>query len=155
KISKYIDVPNLKKTESILPIGLLSSGLLGNLVLKEFDKKIKEEINPSYYGRYVDDILLVTTNFKVEETAISPVNKFLFKYFVKRGLFGLSNIPKEFRSKKADGKEEYFEPKAQSFSDREIVYHKLLAEDVKFNLTTNPSLEIQSKKVILQNFNSL
>ncbi len=155
KISKYITVPILKKNESILPIGLLSSGLLGNIVLKEFDKVIKEKINPSYYGRYVDDILLVTTNFKVEETAISPVNKFLCKYFVERGLFGLSNVPKEFKPRKTVDKEKYIEPNIKSFSDREIIYHKLLAEDVKFYLKTNSSLEIQSKKVILQNFNSL
>src|SRR5699024_4240540 len=32
---------------------------LGNVVLDEFDKLIKEEVKPAYYGRYVDDITLV------------------------------------------------------------------------------------------------
>ncbi|WP_281321832.1 reverse transcriptase domain-containing protein [Flavobacterium aestivum] len=43
----------------ILPIGLLSSYVLANDYLKEFDKVIIEKFKPAYYGRYVDDILLV------------------------------------------------------------------------------------------------
>lgn len=154
KISRYKSIPPLTKGQSILPIGLLSSGLLGNLVLKEFDKDIKEKINPSYYGRYVDDILIVTTNFKVEEAALSPVNKFLSKYFVERELFQYNHIPPEFKSKRQPNIPKYIEPEIKSFSDKEILYHKLIADDVRFNLKTNPTLQIQSKKVILQNFNS-
>ena len=43
----------------MLPIGLPSSGLLGNLTLKPFDDYIRNYVTPTYYGRYVDDILLV------------------------------------------------------------------------------------------------
>jgi hypothetical protein len=43
----------------ILPIGLLSSYVLANDYLKDFDKIIIEKFKPAYYGRYVDDILLV------------------------------------------------------------------------------------------------
>jgi len=42
----------------ILPIGLLSSGILANYYLKKFDSLVKKQINPLFYGRYVDDILL-------------------------------------------------------------------------------------------------
>lgn len=42
-----------------LPVGLSCSAFLGNVVLDDFDKLIKEEIKPAYYGRYVDDITLV------------------------------------------------------------------------------------------------
>ena len=49
--------PNDSKV--MLPIGLPSSGLLGNLVLKPFDDYIRNHVTPAYYGRYVDDILLV------------------------------------------------------------------------------------------------
>lgn len=42
-----------------LPVGLSCSAFLGNVVLDEFDKLIKEEVKPAYYGRYVDDITLV------------------------------------------------------------------------------------------------
>jgi len=50
---------NDKLLEFILPIGLLSSFVLANDYLKDFDKRIIEKYKPAYYGRYVDDILLV------------------------------------------------------------------------------------------------
>lgn len=49
-------------SEIILPIGLLSSYVLGNDYLKDFDKRIIEKIKPAYYGRYVDDILIVISD---------------------------------------------------------------------------------------------
>ncbi len=42
-----------------LPIGLGASKIIANLLLAEFDKQIIEEVNPIYYGRYVDDIFIV------------------------------------------------------------------------------------------------
>ncbi len=50
---------NGKAIEVILPIGLISSYVLANDYLKEFDSRIKQVIKPAYYGRYVDDILIV------------------------------------------------------------------------------------------------
>jgi hypothetical protein len=47
-----------------LPIGLLSSGVLCNVYLRNFDCKVHELLNPVYYGRYVDDILLVVSDYK-------------------------------------------------------------------------------------------
>jgi predicted amidohydrolase len=44
---------------NLLPIGFLPSNILANLVLKEFDTAIMNGWNPLYYGRYVDDILIV------------------------------------------------------------------------------------------------
>lgn len=43
----------------ILPIGFLPSNIIGNWCLKRFDKAIVDGWNPVYYGRYVDDILIV------------------------------------------------------------------------------------------------
>lgn len=58
--------PLLSKTHSDiedsivgLPIGLCSSVVLANWYLQEFDATILKKIRPAYYGRYVDDILLV------------------------------------------------------------------------------------------------
>lgn len=45
-------------SESGLPIGLCSSPILANAVMKDFDDSISN-LAPTYYGRYVDDILLV------------------------------------------------------------------------------------------------
>ncbi len=45
-----------------IPIGLASSGIVGNAALLEFDSIIREHVNPLFYGRYVDDITLVFQN---------------------------------------------------------------------------------------------
>lgn len=54
--AKYKTV--LKKKKNILPIGLPSSNILSNVYLKKLDNSI-ENLSPAYYGRYVDDILIV------------------------------------------------------------------------------------------------
>jgi len=66
KIKNYLELTHKSKfRQKILPIGLLSSYVLANWYLKDFDKEIFEKANPIYYGRYVDDILIVThTNQK-------------------------------------------------------------------------------------------
>ncbi len=47
-----------------LPIGISAARVIANCILLDFDKFILEEINPLYYGRYVDDIILVLRNTK-------------------------------------------------------------------------------------------
>jgi len=92
KLNVIKSLPKLKKSETVLPIGLLSSGLLGNLYLKDFDRELKDKINPAYYGRYVDDLLLVMSNADVKHNALSPVNYFIDKYFIDRELFAFSKV---------------------------------------------------------------
>jgi hypothetical protein len=48
----------------VLPIGLVSSYVLANSYLKEFDNRIINFIKPAYYGRYVDDMLFVISDPK-------------------------------------------------------------------------------------------
>ncbi|WP_047247490.1 RNA-directed DNA polymerase [Maribacter thermophilus] len=88
-MSKYQSVCP-KKSAKILPIGLLSSGILANYYLKDFDKKIKKELSPAYYGRYVDDIQIILSNTKIDyssKTSSTAVEDFLEKYLVNRNLF--------------------------------------------------------------------
>lgn len=54
------------KVRNILPIGFLPSGVLGNWCLKRFDKAVSDGWNPLYFGRYVDDIIIVD---KVEKNS--------------------------------------------------------------------------------------
>ena len=61
------DFNHLKKNEYPLPIGLFSSMILGNIYLKSFDDKIRNHKDIIYYGRYVDDILVVAN-----KTLINP-----------------------------------------------------------------------------------
>lgn len=42
-----------------LPVGLPASAVVANVALIELDRMIEQQIAPLYYGRYVDDILLV------------------------------------------------------------------------------------------------
>lgn len=42
-----------------LPIGLSAVRIITNVLLYEFDEKILGALHPVYYGRYVDDVLLV------------------------------------------------------------------------------------------------
>lgn len=48
-----------------LPVGLPASAVVANLALVELDRLSAEEFKPIYYGRYVDDILLVIEDDEV------------------------------------------------------------------------------------------
>ena len=54
------------KDHICLPIGYLPSNILSNWYLKDFDSAISNRWNPIYYGRYVDDIIIVE---KVEKNS--------------------------------------------------------------------------------------
>ncbi|MDQ1150328.1 hypothetical protein QE382_002312 [Sphingobacterium zeae] len=142
----------------ILPIGLLSSGVLANYYLNDFDKKIKKTLNPVYYGRYVDDIMIVLTNTRVSQKSISPVNRFLNDYFVKRRLlsFDLSEIMDNFFFKDTNETNvPFFVDVSVSDIDPENVdYYVFLhhANQIKFKIKGYDSLRIQSSKVMLQDF---
>ncbi len=51
--------PTIDKSTTGLPIGLCSSLVLANWYLQGFDSAVLKRIRPAYYGRYVDDILVV------------------------------------------------------------------------------------------------
>lgn len=59
-IHKYSSLfDNLFEKRNILPIGFLPSNVLANWCLRNFDKAVVDGWNPIYFGRYVDDILIV------------------------------------------------------------------------------------------------
>jgi hypothetical protein len=45
-----------------LPVGLPASAIVANAALAELDRIVEQQVAPLYYGRYVDDILLVMEN---------------------------------------------------------------------------------------------
>lgn len=71
-----------------LPIGLISSGFLGNYYLLDFDKMIVENINPAFYGRYVDDLMFVFSDLDNhnQQDLISPTLSFINKNFVNKNV---------------------------------------------------------------------
>lgn len=68
---------NHKENEYPLPIGFLSSFILSNYYLLDFDKKLKAS-KYDFYGRYVDDIILVYSN-KSKSNSKNPINTFVNK----------------------------------------------------------------------------
>ncbi len=68
-IEKLIESDNKNKKEldklssnKPIPIGMLSSNIIANWYLRTFDEKVNQYVNPAFYGRYVDDILIVLKN---------------------------------------------------------------------------------------------
>lgn len=80
KCEKYLpsDVIPIEYGKTMLPVGLVSSGVIGNLFLADFDKRVIEKIHPDFYGRYVDDMLFVIGESKADNAL-----EFLNKYFVE------------------------------------------------------------------------
>lgn len=57
----------ISSNKKILPIGLHSSMVLSNYYLVNFDSLVKNKLKPAFYGRYVDDIILVYANPKLKD----------------------------------------------------------------------------------------
>lgn len=87
----------------ILPIGFLSSGILANWYLKQFDDKIKEVLNPVYYGRYVDDILITIPISNIQK--FDTKKNLLTELFVENKILNLENILEEDLLYRLDGYE--------------------------------------------------
>ena len=68
-----------------LPIALLSSFVLGNWHLHEFDRAIKKEIIPSYYGRYVDDLMIVLKGRLITNIVGTEQNR-LIEMLARKGI---------------------------------------------------------------------
>lgn len=62
KARKILNSSRIVK-ETFLPIGLISSFILSEIYMYDFDRNICEINNISYYGRYCDDILFIYKNF--------------------------------------------------------------------------------------------
>lgn len=63
-----------------LPVGCSISSVIANLALASFDRTIRRDVVPLYYGRYVDDFILVMENTR-NETDPKDVWKWLKKRF--------------------------------------------------------------------------
>lgn len=75
--------PNLP----MIPLGFLPSLIISNWNLQAFDQAILDIINPAYYGRYVDDMLIVfkshpeSESFSGENLDITT-EEIILKYFI-------------------------------------------------------------------------
>jgi RNA-directed DNA polymerase len=60
-----------------LPIGNLTSQVFANVYMSCFDHFIKHQLDITYYGRYVDDFVLVHTNKNYLKSLIPRIAKLL------------------------------------------------------------------------------
>ncbi len=70
--SLFYSVPNKG-----LPIGNLTSQLFANIYLNEIDQFIKRELKFKYYGRYVDDMIIVDNDKERLIKAIQEIRDYL------------------------------------------------------------------------------
>lgn len=76
--------PDLDESVIGLPIGLCSSVVLANWYLQDFDLAVLKLVRPAYYGRYVDDILLVVpTAVDPTKDDDEPVSAFIKQLLVR------------------------------------------------------------------------
>lgn len=145
----------------ILPIGLLSSYILANDYLKDFDKVILEKYKPAYYGRYVDDILIVLSEPNLVDE--NKGNKYL-DYF-----FSFEEYKEKLKRKNDNFHQANFNVSDLSEVENYILsnFHNVvslvdnpfnsnsdstLMESRIFKLNAYPSLFFQSEKTILHFF---
>lgn len=72
-----------------LPIGNLSSQVFANFYMNRFDHFIKKELGIRYYGRYVDDFLIVHPDNEYLKSLVPELAKYL------QGSLGLTLHPKK------------------------------------------------------------
>ncbi len=61
-----------------LPLGNLTSQLLVNIYMNEFDQFVKHKLKIKYYIRYADDFVVLSDSRNYLENLIFSINKFLF-----------------------------------------------------------------------------
>jgi hypothetical protein len=82
---KWQDWQGLPKSKSLfwagenkgLPIGNLTSQLFGNVYLNDFDHFIKHKLDCEYYGRYVDDLVIVHQDKEYLKSIVPVLKKYL------------------------------------------------------------------------------
>lgn len=70
------------KSNCGLPIGNLTSQLFGNIYLNDFDHFVKRDLKIRYYGRYVDDFILVHREKEYLKSLIPLVKEYLSGYLL-------------------------------------------------------------------------
>ncbi|MEI7480154.1 MAG: RNA-directed DNA polymerase, partial [bacterium] len=99
--TEKLKIPCSENRLPLLPIGLVSSGVIANWLLCDFDKSLKEKMAPVYYGRYVDDIFVVVSNVKPPhetsscETNEEEIKRATIKWLAER--FFTDNKPLDYK----------------------------------------------------------
>lgn len=90
----------------MLPIGFEPSGILANWYLAQFDNEVLDKINPAFYGRYVDDIVLVEKVPAKSKLAQRLRSDSLDTSDILECVFGIEEKGSRFCATKSDSVEE-------------------------------------------------
>lgn len=164
---------NMANSDFSLPVGLISSGILSNYYLSELDERIISNVNPAFYGRYVDDLMLVFSDIKDCELKKqnSKLLTFLNRYFVKKSILRfdidsyspqLKNLFFKYDSYIEDQNNEivsFINTKFGDLSNDSSLSTQYLVDNFKFKVQKNhderivsfnyDQLELQSNKVVI------
>lgn len=147
----YYESRELNRHLPMIPIGFLPSLIISNWNLQAFDQTILDFLNPSYYGRYVDDILIVfkshpdSESFSQENLIVNP-DQIIKKYFIEQYYDHNSNPEKKFNIFRKEGNE-YF---LNNLHEREFRYKPNEDHTV---ISHYENLRIQAKKLKIFRFN--
>lgn len=107
-ISRYASQFEEFDDKRILPIGFMPSNVLANYALRNFDQAILDGWNPIYFGRYVDDVIVVDkieNNSDLYRRAVSDdlQAKDVIAYFLEQcsGWKGLNGVKCKYSKKYA------------------------------------------------------
>lgn len=122
---------NLVKSRPFIPIGFAPSQIIANWYLDEFDRQILSELHPIYYGRYVDDFLMVLPYYESEVGSAEKSEEFIDRYFTQKGLLPKHNLfCKKEVTVTLDGKEE----KRVEYTFQKYKYSGLKIQMEKFKI---------------------
>lgn len=70
------------KKDSGFPIGNLTSQLFSNIYLNDLDHYIKRDLNIKYYGRYVDDFVIIHQDSNHLKSIIPEIRRFMKEHLL-------------------------------------------------------------------------
>ena len=159
ELNKVVADESFIKERNVLPIGFLPSNILSNYALTIFDNAIVSKWNPVYYGRYVDDIIIVD---KVEQNddiyrearlknGCLDVDYIIDRFLVEKNIFKAEPIPEENKEKSTPcSNENNLKQSPNDRKGKETIY-KITSD---FSISEKAEITVQSKKVKMFYFQS-
>ncbi|SEV83135.1 reverse transcriptase domain-containing protein [[Clostridium] fimetarium] len=79
--------------KTVFPIGLISPLILRDIALEGVDNSIETGLSPKYYGRYVDDMLIVVGTGQIEHISVEEI---IENILVKKQILNAKNTNGEY-----------------------------------------------------------
>lgn len=139
----------------MIPLGFLPSLIIANWNLHGIDQIILEDVNPSYYGRYVDDILIVFgSHEKSKSNGIQHIeeinlNDFLNKYFTPNSKYPHNCI---FKVNEKDDGNNVYKVYNTPFSENDEKYYHYENLEIQENKLKMYKFSYNNSDAIIKNF---